>query len=331
MTPVHASVIIPTHNRCDSVLRAVSALMKQDFTLGAYEVLVSCDRCTDGTEETLQSSFQNRVQVLRSAIPGEAAAWNTGVRHAKGDLIILVDDDMEPHQGFVSAHVLAHSANPDKRIAITGYSPAILDEHATPLMRQQAKAYEAFFEDLEKANRPNTPLDLLSGNCSIPASAIREVGGFNESYVFARDDFEFAVRLLDRGYEFRLCRAARANMHMQVSADTMINRAVERAKHDYRLSREHPLCVPHLPFYRPLRDISARRRWRVLWETSRIAAAIFRAARTIAPDNLHLVNWEYAARYCLALRHEVGTWKDFCRLYDQDVKNNLVPFLPPVA
>jgi len=43
------SVIIPTRNRRDHVLRAVDALLAQDYPGELLETIVVCDRCSDGT------------------------------------------------------------------------------------------------------------------------------------------------------------------------------------------------------------------------------------------------------------------------------------------
>jgi len=296
------------------VLRAVDALLRQTHPPDSYEIVVSCDHCTDGTEESLRSAFGDGVRVVNSEVPGQAGALNTGLEYARGELAILLDDEMESEEGLVSAHVQAHRTEPAARIAVTGYSPVVLDSSATPYTRMMERNYASYFAELAEVGRKSSPNDLCGSNFSLPVSAFRKVGGFNENYM--RNDFELAVRLLSLGYEVRFCHAARAKQHLAITIDGIVGRTAERAHEDCQLALEYPWCRPHLPFYRVLINPSVRRRWRVLWETAGVAAGVFRIARRIFPDNLRLGNMEYAARYCVGLRKEIGSWRAFRRLTD---------------
>jgi glycosyltransferase involved in cell wall biosynthesis len=307
-----ASILIPTHNRHKWVLRAVGALIRQSHPAASYEIIVSCDRCTDGTEESLRSTFGDRVSVVKSVVPGQAAALNASLKYARGEIAIFLDDEMEAAADLVSAHVYAQRVRRDTRKAVTGYSAVVIDSSATPYTRMVARHYENYFTKLAQSGRENSPKDLCGSNFSLPLAVFREVGGFNESYL--RNDFELAIRLLRFGYEIRFCRAARANQHLAITPHAIIARAAERAQNDYRLACEYPWCIPHLPFYRVLTNSAVRRRWRVLWETSRQATGLFMAARRLCTDSLRLINLEYATRYCAGLRDEIGDWKKFCRL-----------------
>jgi GT2 family glycosyltransferase len=311
---VDASVIIPTHNRCDWVIRAVRALVRQTHPAGLYEIIVACDRCTDGTSEALAAAFGEKVRVVQSDAPGQAGALNTGLKHALGELAILLDDEMEAEPGFVAAHVSAHRVRPGARLAVTGYSPVLVDSATPPYVQMMARNYRSYFERLAQPDRVSSPVDLCGCNFSLPLSAFREVSGFNESYFFQRNDFELAVRLLPLGYEIAFCREAQANQHIAVSAAAVIDRTADRARNDCRLAREYPWCIPHLPFFRVLTEPAVRRRWRVLWETASIAAGVIQTARRVFPGSLRLANLEYAARYCMGLRKEIGSWRAFRRL-----------------
>lgn len=311
---MNVSVIIPTRDRQEWVLRSVQSLMKQDYAAESYEVIAVCDRCVDGTKESLQSAFASGVRTIEATSAGQAGALNAGLWHARGDLAIFLDDELEAEPGFISAHARAHQEEPSSKIVVTGYSPVVLDSASTPFIRLLANNYEEYFSELAQPSHRGTPRDLCGCNFSAPARALREVGGFNESYFFQRNDFELAVRLLDGGYEIRFCREARANQHLAVTTEEILQRTRERAQNDCRLAQEYPWCVPHLDFFRVLQNRSVRLRWRVLWETSGILTAMIRAGRMLSPENLRLVSLEYAARYCAGLRQELGDWERFCRL-----------------
>jgi GT2 family glycosyltransferase len=296
------------------VLRAVSALLRQTYPVDSYEIIVSCDRCTDGTADSLHSAFGDRVRVLNSEAPGPSGAVNTALKHARGELVIVLDDEMEANEGLISAHVQAHRTEPGAAIVVTGYSAVVMDSGATPFTRMVARDYENYFAGMSMPRGESTPNDLCGSNFSVPIAAFAEVGGYNERYSFQRNDFELAVRLLHAGYEIRFCRAAQSRQHLAINAGVVIDRTMERARNDCRLAFDYPWCVPYLPFYRTLINRTVRYRWRVLWEIAPIAAGVFGIARRVFPENLWPGNLEYAARYCVGLRKELGSWRAFRQL-----------------
>ncbi len=309
-----ASVIIPTHNRKELVQLAVGALMRQDYPPDRYEVIVSCDRCTDGTAGALKAEFGDRVRVATAEAPGQCGALNTGLKLARGHLVIAIDDEMQARSGFVAAHVSAHRQHAGEKAVVTGYSKVVLDETATPYLRLMAHRYEAYFARLADPARVTSPNDLCGSNFSAPLDAVLQAGGFNESYFFQRNDFELAVRLIRRGFRVYYCPEARTDHRLAVSAESILDRTAARAAADCRLAREYPWCLPHLPFFRVLSDASVRRRWQVLWRLAQPAAAVFHCARRFFPRNPRLVDLEYAARYCIGLRQETGSWRAFEQL-----------------
>jgi glycosyltransferase involved in cell wall biosynthesis len=314
---VDVSVIIPTHNRRESAVRAVRSLLRQDFPPDCLEVIVCCDRCSDGTVEALQAIGDERVRVLRSPAAGPSAACNSGLRVARGRLGVFLDDEIEADERFVAAHVQAHQAGGGAKLAVVGYSRVVTNPESPPFLREIAEQYEAFFVELEarlQASGPGTPVDLCGSNFSTPIAPLRQIGGYNESFGFQRNDFELAVRLLQGGYRFAFARTAAARMHVAVGRADIVSRAADRARNDYALARAYPSCIPHLPFYRNMRD--PRRRWRpwLWWSAGKLVAGLADGAATLLPSNLKIMRWAYAAKYYARLRQEVGTWSELCRL-----------------
>jgi glycosyltransferase involved in cell wall biosynthesis len=86
------SIVIPTWNRARLVGEAVESALGQEG--GDLEVIVVDDGSTDGTAETIERKFGNRVKLLRMATrSGVGAARNEGVRQATGDLLAFLDSD----------------------------------------------------------------------------------------------------------------------------------------------------------------------------------------------------------------------------------------------
>src|SRR5512147_2927642 len=93
----YVSVIIPTYNRRDSVERTLRALTHQTLAADAYEVIVSIDGSQDGTREMVDAfATPYRLTCVWQSNQGRAAACNAGIRMAQGDVLVILDDDMEP-------------------------------------------------------------------------------------------------------------------------------------------------------------------------------------------------------------------------------------------
>jgi len=104
---MQASVLIPTRNRRDSLLRTLRALRSQRADGPRFEIIVSFDRCADGSAEAVAREFPD-VRTLIPSAPGPSGAFNAAARAAAGPLFIFLDDDMDPVPDFVGAHVRAH-------------------------------------------------------------------------------------------------------------------------------------------------------------------------------------------------------------------------------
>ena len=124
------SIIIPTYNRADTIVRAVDSVLAQTFT--DWELIIVNDGSTDNTAELL-SGLDARVKVINQPNGGVTVARNTGLRYATGEFFAFLDSDdqwrgyhlelclafftaypqaklvsCELHEDFGNGHVLTH-------------------------------------------------------------------------------------------------------------------------------------------------------------------------------------------------------------------------------
>jgi glycosyltransferase involved in cell wall biosynthesis len=88
------SVVIPTYNRKDSLLRTLDSLSKQTYPSDRYEIIIVDDGSTDGTEKLMGISWPFRVRYYRQENAGATAARNAGARRSLGQILVFMDDDI---------------------------------------------------------------------------------------------------------------------------------------------------------------------------------------------------------------------------------------------
>ena len=89
------SVIVPVFNERTTVAEIVRRMRRVDLPLD-LEIIMVNDASWDGTADILKALEDSTVQVLHhDANAGKGAAVRTGLAHARGDLVLIQDADLE--------------------------------------------------------------------------------------------------------------------------------------------------------------------------------------------------------------------------------------------
>jgi glycosyltransferase involved in cell wall biosynthesis len=200
------SVVIPTYNRRDRLARVLAALERQTTPAADFEVVIVDDGSTDGTTEWLgQRATPFELCALRQANAGPARARNAGVERASGEIVLFIDDDVEPVPELIAEHLRLHAAEPN--IVVIG-PLASLPHYEQPWVAWEQAKVEAQYRAMERGDWAPTFRQFWTGNASLARAHILGAGGFDPSYLRA-EDVELGVRLKDRGLSFRFNPAAR--------------------------------------------------------------------------------------------------------------------------
>jgi glycosyltransferase involved in cell wall biosynthesis/capsular polysaccharide biosynthesis protein len=117
-TPL-VSVIIPVYNSAQYIQKAIASVLSQ--TYGNYEIIVVDDGSTDETRSKLEL-YQPKIRYIFQENQGSAAARNTGIKLAQGELIAFLDsDDYWSMPEKLAKQVTCFEQNPDLGGINTGW------------------------------------------------------------------------------------------------------------------------------------------------------------------------------------------------------------------
>jgi GT2 family glycosyltransferase len=157
------SVIIPTYNRAYCVGRAIDSALGQ--THADIEVVVVDDGSTDDTRDMIKSRYaaEPRVEYHHQTNQGISGARNTGLAHAKGEYIALLDSDDEWLRWKIELQLACMRAHPE--VGMTWTDMVAIDPDGKVLspsfLRTMYSAY-AWFPTPESLFTGVDALDALS-------------------------------------------------------------------------------------------------------------------------------------------------------------------------
>lgn len=204
------SVIVPTRNRRERVLRCVAAVLADPAT---SEVVVVDDGSDDGTSEAIRQLGESdgRVRATRVEHFGADFARQVGTQLATAEVVLYLDDDVLAEPGLVTGHAQHHASGTS--LVILGYMPTVLPSHR----RRGDFPQYLYAENYEHACRiwstdPDTILRTMwGGNVSMRRGDALTVGLVSRAgHMPYREDQEFGLRLRAAGLTGQFDRNLRA-------------------------------------------------------------------------------------------------------------------------
>ena len=207
---MNLSVIVATYNRARLVRRLLLQLAAQTVPDGQFEVVVVDDGSSPPVSESLRDlEPPYPLRVVRQENRGPATARHAGIAAARGELIVIVDDDMQIGCHFLEHHLRAHASGRAVVLGRIAADPAI---GSMPLFEKwHAQKLDRKSEALRSGELLPRGNLLFTGNVSFRRSDYLAVGGFDTSLPQS-EDIDLGLRLEKAGVAFRFCDAART-MH----------------------------------------------------------------------------------------------------------------------
>jgi GT2 family glycosyltransferase len=234
MEPVPATIVVPTRNRAGYLDVALASFAAQAATARA-EVVVVLDG-PDAASAAVAARHGARIVALPHP-EGPNAARNAGIAAARGELIVLVDDDVAAPPTWLPALLAAAAATPERDV-FGGPIRAAIERRRVGLLgfcgreKPPLTTLDAGFADRD--------IDVAwSANLAIRRAALETVGGFDEQIaVGAGDEEEWQERYRSTGSHVRYVAAAGLE-HRRTREDATLRSFMRSAYHRGRAGRRN--------------------------------------------------------------------------------------------
>lgn len=189
------SVVLPTYNRDEILCNTLRQLLGQNPKALEVIVIDQTKKHNYQTQTFLENLIKgNKIRYIHQDLPRANVARNRGIRESKGEIILILNDDIIMGPNFIGAH-FANYKDP----AIAAISGQVLEDGNAPtdeLPKHYYRRYTGWmFFPLNFSKRIEV-INLNACNLSIRRDILLESGGFDENFIKTYfDDTDLSLRV----------------------------------------------------------------------------------------------------------------------------------------
>ena len=215
------SFIIPVHNHL-AISRGFLETFLCTQSLQNIQIIFIDDASTDDTPYWLVSLNDKRVKVItNSSNFGYAKSNNLGVSQASGDILLLLNNDLEFDADWLKP-MLAILESPNLNAGIVGniqhrISDGSVDHVGFELTPQGKFVHK---RKLPQSSIEYSKVSAVTGACfAIRRSDFEAVGGFDESFLNGGEDIDLCFKVAALGKSIYVSHKSQIKHHIALSRD----------------------------------------------------------------------------------------------------------------
>ena len=181
---VRVSVVVAVRNGIRTLPALVDALEAQTLPSSAYEVLITDDGSTDGSQAWLADRFRDRSMFhhFSQEPAGPATGRNRGAERATGTVVAFTDADCVPDPDWLEVI--------DRRFAA---DESLLGLEGRTYHEPEAKSPFEHYVEIATGGF------FATCNIAYRRAALAETGGFDLRFPYGHEDTELAIRIGRKG------------------------------------------------------------------------------------------------------------------------------------
>jgi len=199
------SIIVPVYNKLEFTKQMIDSV-EMNTDDWPFELIIVDNGSTDGTKEFITNSkYKMSGQYLRNEDnKGFAIANNQGAKIAKGNFLMLINNDVIVTKGWLSA--MMNVFNEEKAVGIVGarlvFPGTGLLQHAGLFELPNGLPDHLYFKkpmDYPPANIRKAVFGVTGAAILTPKTLYEELGGFDEKYINGFEDVDYCNRVRQKG------------------------------------------------------------------------------------------------------------------------------------
>jgi len=190
------SIVIPNWNGKKLLEKNLPTVLK---AAEKAETIIVDDASTDDSVSFTKKHFPSVKLIEKKNNEGFSAAVNYGVLQASGDIVVLLNTDIEPDKDFIEP-LLSHFEDP-KVFAVGCLDKSVEKDSIVLRGRGEAVFKKGFYVHRKGEVDKNDTAWVSAGSGAFRKSIWRELGGLDELFnPFYWEDIDISYRALKLGY-----------------------------------------------------------------------------------------------------------------------------------
>ncbi len=179
------SIIIPVYKAEKYIAATVQSALEQTYK--NFEILIIDDGSPDKSIDICQQFADPRIRIIRQDNRGLPGARNTGIRHAKGEYLTLLDADDLWLPEKLEKHVLHLDNSP--HVGVSFSRSAFIDDNGEPLGIYQMPQIEGITSAIILCRNP-----ISNGSAAVIKREVFDAIKFEDNLYGIVEDFYFDER-----------------------------------------------------------------------------------------------------------------------------------------
>ncbi|MBB6692198.1 glycosyltransferase family 2 protein [Cohnella xylanilytica] len=185
------SIVMLCWNRLEDVRESLTRIRLIEYP--ELEVIVVDNGSTDGTPEMIEREFPE-VRLLRMTENIGIAAYNRGFERARGEYLVIIDDDSFPAPKAIGRMVRKFERDPDLGVVAFDVRNFYHYDEVAQVEEPESSAKDS------SATAAHYYMSFNGAGVGIRTNLFRRVGFYPEEFFLYNNEMDSAFRIWDAGY-----------------------------------------------------------------------------------------------------------------------------------